>query len=152
MRNLIRQLTINDISQVFKIEEEVGKIDVSLVIKSTNEEILKCINSKKSTGIFAEEELIAYTLCYTDEYESIAYIEKCATKENHKGNKYHIKTLNLCLDFLSKEDYILAIALVSPTNLASMKNFKNCLFEEKAVRNNLYNCINKRKVMICYLK
>jgi ribosomal protein S18 acetylase RimI-like enzyme len=147
-----RILTLDDISKVFSIETEVGKMDVSLVIKSTESEILKCILSNLSIGVFHKEKLLGYTLCYVDEYESVAYIEKCATKEEYRGGGIHSATLSKCLNILREKNYIVAMALVSPTNSASMKNFQNCGFIKQTKRNNLYNCTNERNVMVCYLK
>jgi len=140
-----------DWKEVVILEKEVAKLDVSIAIESTEDEIHKCLLSNLSSGIFVDGELVCYDLAYYDDYECIAYSEKSYTKEEHRGKGYMRMTIQWLLDNAKERDYVFAICMVSPTNIGSTKVVERCGFVKVAERNNVYGSVNKRDVFVCKL-
>lgn len=145
----VRVLTGYDLFKVKRIEESIEECET--FIKSSYAEIVKCLLSHLSYGIFIDGNLVSYSLAYSDDYDFIAYVEKCVTVPEYRGNGYHSITLTECKKEAKKRNYYLVCSVVSPQNRISIKNFKNCNFEEVANRRNLFGGTNERLVMVCKL-
>lgn len=123
----IRYVILDETNLLDIMEYEKTLDNHEICMKSSNEDIRKCINSESSVGVLHEGELVAYSLCYKNEY-GISYIEKCFVSDKYRGGGLQEQMINYNL-LLLKEDYSFVVySMVSPYNLASTKNFKKCGF------------------------
>ena len=98
-----------------------------MCLKSSSDDINKCIASNCSYGLFIGNDLIAYSLAYFTEYGT-AYIDKCYVKNDYRGNGYQYILLNMNVGSLVSNGACEIFAMVSPKNTASIKSFTNAGF------------------------
>lgn len=101
-----------------------------MVIASTLEEIMKCLDSGHSYGVFIAKRLVAYVLCYEDDYKFSAFIEKTNTLESYRGKGYNYALMDKVERSLKLESISFMVAMVSPFNAGSLAAFKKVGFSE----------------------
>lgn len=121
----------NNISDIMEYENSL--IDDNLCMRSTNEDIEKSIKSECSVGVLFEGRLVAYSLCYLDEY-GVSYIDKCYVSDDRRGSGIQVEMVELNLSLLQEKGAFISYAMVSPDNIASNKNFERCGFTLAKVR------------------
>ena len=146
-----RNLDISHLSKVMLIEMTLPD-DGSLVLKSSTEEIKKCLRSGMSVGIFVDEELVSYSLCYGDEYSYACYVEKCVTIDSHSGNGFQSETIGEVLELAKSKNYRVAVAMVSPLNSVSRYNFSKCGFTKVTLLTNVFGTRYNRELLECKLE
>lgn len=104
-----------------------------------------------SVGIFVDSQLVAYSLCYGDDYFYASYIEKCVTRDGHGGNGYQCSTINRCKELSKAKGFLRSVAMVSPSNSRSVYNFKRSGFTITRKLYNVFGSINERYLMECKL-
>lgn len=144
-------LDLSHLDEVVKIEQNLPDNE-SLVIKSTNDEIKKCLQSEMSVGIFVEGTLVSYSLCYGDDYSHTCYVEKCVTLDSHCGKGFQSETISAVLEKAKEKGYIMAVAMVSPFNSVSLYNFGKCGFDKVTLLTNVLGTKYNRNLLECKLK
>lgn len=124
----VRCLTIKDLSDIDSLENTLS--DYNICLKSSIEDIKKCLLSNCSYGLFVGDTLIAYSLSYYTEYGT-GYIDKCFVRNEYRGNGYQYILLNMNIGSLISHNVYEIFAMVSPENIASIKSFKNAGFYVK---------------------
>ena len=117
-----RELHIDDISVILLSEQEYLN-DPNTCLRSTREDIVKSIHSGMSFGAFINGQLIAYSLCYYNEYR-ICFIEKCFVHPAYRGNGLQSSLLMMNMATMRNKGIINAYTMASPSNVWSIRNFK----------------------------
>lgn len=143
----LRPITIDDFNEVYSMEDGLVN-DKDIVIKSTKEEVEKCLKSGLSYGVFDGDKIVAYTLGYTDEYNYSVFIEKCVSDYNYRGNGFQALTVGTVLATAKSRGCVVAVATVGPKNSFSLENFKKVGFTELGIRE-LFD--NQRVLLECRL-
>ena len=102
----------------------------SLCFSSEPQDVVKCLQSGCSYGLWLDEVLVAYSLAYFTEYGT-AYIDKCFVRQECRGNGYQYILLNANLAKLVSNGVQEVFAMTSPNNEASIKSFTNAGFSFK---------------------
>lgn len=148
----IRTIDVKDFYEVERLERNVKLLDNSIAIVSTKEEIVKCLDSGLSSGVFINGELVCYDLAFADEYKAVSYSEKSYTKKEHRGKGYMKMTIEWLIDISKEKDYVYVMCMVSPTNIASTKVVERAGFKKVTERNNVYGSTENRNIFVCELK
>lgn len=139
------KLTIRNLKEVREMEDDLRTIyPPSLVIASTLAEVSQCIDSGYSYGIFEAKKLVAYVLCYKDDYHFSAFIEKTNTLPSHRGRGYNSKLMKAVTRAVRIDRLSFLVAMVSPANLNSIEAFKAAGFNQ---HKKLYYQQEKRLLM-----
>ncbi len=121
-----RALTSGDLQQIVAIEE--ASLDCpTLCLKSEIADIEKSCSSGCSPAILVNGEIIAYTLCYHNEY-GVAFVDKCYVKPKYRGHGHQKHQLQVCQLELLKVGVKTAYAMCSPFNVHSLRNFEDVGF------------------------
>lgn len=108
--------------------ERVHLCEPSECLRSTRQDVIKSLRSGMSYGAFLKDELIAYNLCFDNEYR-IAFVEKCFVHPSYRGNGLQSSLLMKSLAAMRQKGIINAFAMASPTNVWSLRNFRSRGFE-----------------------
>jgi len=114
----------NNASDILEYENSMN--DDSMCMRSSNEDIAKSLLSGFSVGLLVAGEIVAYSLCYVNEYR-LAFIDKCYVSEAYRGQGLQAEMIMLNLELI-KEVSFACFAMVSPKNEISLKNLKKCGF------------------------
>src|SRR5690554_5176123 len=98
MSNINFRVLVNSDFNAIKALEYSEPIDLSIMIPSTDKEILASINSELSIGVFDSGVLVGYTLAYLDAYEVSVFVEKSFIRSDHRGKKYQLLTMRMILE------------------------------------------------------
>jgi len=96
-------------------------------LQSDEEDIIRCLASGCSLGIFCKGSLIAYSLAYFTDYGT-AYVDKCFVVPQFRGNGYQYKLLEKQIEKLQSKGVRDVYAMTSPSNIASKKSFEKAGF------------------------
>lgn len=122
-----RVLRRGDLQKVLSSERE-HLCDPAECLRSTRQDVVKSLRAGLSYGAFLNGELIAYNLCYDNEYR-IAFVEKCFVHPNHRGHGLQSSLLMMNMSAMRKKGIINAFAMASPNNVCSLRNFRARGFE-----------------------
>ena len=122
----IKNLSMSDIASVQDMERTLLS-DQVMCFASVQEDIVKCLQSGCSYGLWFNNVLVAYSLAYFTEYGT-AYIDKCFVNQNYRGNGFQYILINANLAELVSNGVQEVFAMTSPRNKASMKSFTNAGF------------------------
>ena len=122
----VRQLSISDHSTIDEYERNIPDLS-SVCFASEPQDVVKCLQSGCSYGLWINRELVAYSLAYFTEYGT-AYIDKCFVNQNYRGNGFQYILINANLAELVSNGVQEVFAMTSPRNKASMKSFTNAGF------------------------
>ena len=122
----IRQLSMSDHSTIDKYERNMPYLP-SVCFASEPQDVVKCLQSDCSYGLWINGELVAYSLAYFTEYGT-AYIDKCFVNQNYRGNGFQYILINANLAELVSNGVQEVFAMTSPSNEASLKSFTNAGF------------------------
>lgn len=111
----------NHLYSVMKIEES-GFGEDGNCFSSDKSDVVKSINSECSSCVVNNDELLAYSLAYYDEY-GVGYIEKCYVKEDIRGFGLQKELVKDNLKRLVSKGVSDVYSMCSPSNKASLKNF-----------------------------
>lgn len=119
------------------VEYENSMEDEKLCMRSTNADIDKSIESKCSVGVLYEGRLIAYSLCYFNEY-GVSFIDKSFVLEKFRGLGIQRMMMDKNISLLKDKGSFVCYSMVSPENIASLKNLEKCGFSitRKIIANN----------------
>lgn len=119
------EFTMLRLSHLQKVlsSERVHLFEPSECLRSTRKDVVKSLRSGMSYGAFLNDELIAYNLCYNNEY-CIAFVEKCFVHPNHRGHGLQSTLLMMSMDAMRRNGIINAFAMTSPNNIWSLRNFR----------------------------
>lgn len=123
----IRALKEDDIPSVLFLEDTY-LTDPSMCLRSSVDDVDKCIWSGLSIGIFCDNKLVAYCLCYDSDY-SIGFIEKCFVSPDWRGRNLQHRLLELSMSIMRRRGLLNIYSMVSPDNVWSMRNFNNVGFK-----------------------
>lgn len=146
----VRILREKDFKCVVKLDSTLKGMQ-DIVIRNTEEEIIRCLESGLSVGLFDKERLVAFSLCYSDSYNYACYVEKCFTVTEYRGKGLQSKTIGLVLDKARESGNLVAVAFVSPKNTISLNNFIRSGFKDLGVRGELFGIGVKRNLLVCEL-
>lgn len=122
-----RVLRQGDLQKVLSLERE-HLCDPAECLRSARQDVVKSLRAGLSYGAFLNGELIAYNLCYDNEYR-IAFIEKCFVHPNHRGHGLQSSLLMMNMSAMRQKGIINAFAMASPNNVWSLRNFRARGFE-----------------------
>lgn len=115
--------------KIIGIEDESIR-DERLCLKSTKEEIKKCLLSGCSYGLYDKNELVAFSLCYYSDY-CTGYIDKCFVSPEYRGNGIQKLLLKNNISSLLERGVDEIYAMASPINIPSLKSFESVGFYVK---------------------
>lgn len=98
-------------------------------LRSEEHIITESLNSGCSVGVYEGEELIAFSLCYFNEY-GVGYVEKCFVMQDKRGRGYQFKMLEVNKSLLEIKGVHTIYTMVSPSNWGSIKSFEKAGFKE----------------------
>lgn len=122
-----RALRRSDLQKVLYSERE-HLCNPTECLRSTRQDVVKSLRSGMSYGAFLNGELIAYNLCYDNEYR-IAFVDKCFVHPNHRGHGLQSTLLMMNMAAMRQKGIINAFAMASPNNVWSLRNFRARGFE-----------------------
>ena len=125
----VRKLSISDHSTIDEYERNMPYLP-SVCFASEPQDVVKCLQSGCSYGLWIYRELVAYSLAYFTEYGT-AYIDKCFVNQNYRGNGFQYILINANLAELVSNGVQEVFAMTSHSNEASIKSFTNAGFEFK---------------------
>lgn len=125
----IKQLSMSDHVIIDEYERNMPYMP-SLCFASEPQDVVKCLQSGCSYGLWLDGVLVAYSLAYFTEYGT-AYIDKCFVRQDCRGNGYQYILLNANLAKLVSNSVQEVFAMTSPNNEASIKSFTNAGFSFK---------------------
>jgi L-amino acid N-acyltransferase YncA len=123
----IRPLTGKDVKQIVAIEDTFLK-NPMLCMTSDPLDVKNSCESGYSHAMTINDEIIAYVLCYANEYD-VAFVDKVFVKPKHRGRKLQNTLLMATLAELLKHHIRDIYSMVSPTNNASLRNFEAAGFK-----------------------
>lgn len=107
--------------------ERLYMLDRAMCLKSTEEDISKCLKSECSFALYNSRKLIAFSLCYYSDY-CTGYIEKCFVLPEYRGNGYQVRLIIENTKALKNKGIEHMYSMVSAENKASVKSFKKVGF------------------------
>lgn len=125
----IKVLSMSDMASVQDMEHTLLP-DQGMCFASELEDVVKCLQSDCSYGLWLNGVLVAYSLAYFTEYGT-AYIDKCFVHQDCRGNGFQYILLNVNLAKLVSNGVQEVFAMTSPDNKASIKSFTNAGFTLK---------------------
>lgn len=124
---LLTCLLTKDLPRIVALEREHLQ-DPGICFRSSKSDILKSLQSGVSIGAFTDLKLIAYTLCYYNEYR-IAFVEKCFVHPAYRGRGLQASMLDSAMNAMREDGVISTYTMASPSNVWSLRNFKARGFE-----------------------
>ena len=125
----VKVLSMSDIASVQDMEHTLLP-DQEMCFASEFEDVVKCLQSDCSYGLWLNGVLAAYSLAYFTEYGT-AYIDKCFVHQDCRGNGFQYILLNANLAKLVSNGVQEVFAMTSPYNEASIRSFTNAGFSFK---------------------
>lgn len=125
----VKVLSISDIAKIEELEKTLLS-DQIMCFASEPEDIIKCLQSGCSYGLFIDGKMAAYSLSYFTEYGT-AYVDKCFVCPHYRGNGFQYMLLNANISKLLSNGANEIFAMTSPKNEASIKSFTNAGFSFK---------------------
>lgn len=125
----IKQLSMFDHVIIDEYEKNMPYMP-NLCFASEPQDVVKCLQSGCSYGLWLDGVLVAYSLAYFTEYGT-AYVDKCFVRQDCRGNGFQYILLNANLAKLVSNDVHEVFAMTSPANEASIKSFTNAGFSFK---------------------
>lgn len=122
-----RELHDGDLSGIILSEQKYLK-DPDTCLLSSEEDIVKSLDSGMSFGALLNGVPIAYNLCYSNEY-CIGFVEKCFVHPSYRGRGLQSTLLMMNMAAMINRGIIAVYALTSPNNPWSLRNFKARGFE-----------------------
>lgn len=123
-----RELTSKDVRQIVSLEQSLLK-DPALCLKSDLSDIEKSCSCGCSHALTVNDEIVAYTLCYANEY-GVGFIEKCFVSLRHRGQGLQKHLVTMCLLELCRRGVRDVFTMTSPYNEASLHNFESVGFRK----------------------
>lgn len=123
-----RTLTSKDVQQIVSLEQSALR-DPALCLKSELADIEKSCSCGCSHALTVNNEIIAYTLCYANEY-GVGFIEKCFVALKYRGSGFQKFLVATCLLELCRRDVREVFTMTSPFNEASLHNFESVGFRK----------------------
>ncbi len=124
----VRTLNKDDIPSVLFLEDTY-LTDPSMCLRSSVDNVDKCISSGLSIGIFCDNKLVAYCLCYDSDY-SVGFVEKCFVLPEWRGRNFQLHLLKLSISRMICGGVVNIYSMVSPDNVWSMRNFNKIGFKD----------------------
>jgi hypothetical protein len=121
----IKPLTMDNLDRVVELEDLIPNSE--LCYRSHKYRIVESIKSNCSVGVFVDNLLVAYSLCYTTEYGT-AYIEKCFVHETFRGQGWQVEMLLKNIALCEAIDVNIFHTMASPKNWSSIRSFKQVGF------------------------
>lgn len=125
----VRQLSIDDHATIDEYERNMPYMP-NVCFMSEPQDVVKCLQSGCSYGLWLGRVLIAYSLAYFTEYGT-AYVDKCFVHQDFRGNGFQYMLLNANIAKLLSNGAHEIFAMTSPKNEASIKSFINAGFSFK---------------------
>ena len=125
----IKQLSMSDHVIIDEYERNMPYMP-SLCFASEPQDVVKCLQSGRSYGLWLDRSLVAYSLAYFTEYGT-AYVDKCFVRQDCRGNGFQYILLNSNLAKLVSNGVQEVFAMTSPDNEASISSFTNAGFSFK---------------------
>lgn len=125
----VKSLSISDMLDIEKIEQTLLP-NPDMCFASEPEDIVKCLRSSCSYGLWLNDRLAAYSLAYFTEYGT-AYIDKCFVCSDYRGSGFQYILINANITKLVSKGVQEIFAMTSPKNEASIKSFTNAGFSFK---------------------
>jgi len=125
----VKSLSMSDIGEIDSMERTLLS-NPDMCFASEPEDIVKCLQSGCSYGMFVNDKLIAYSLAYFTEYGT-GYVDKCFVHPDYRGNGFQYILLNSNIAKLVLNGVQEIFAMTSPNNEASIKSFTNAGFSFK---------------------
>ena len=122
----IKRLSMDDHAIIDEYERNMPYMP-NVCFVSEPQDVVKCLQSGCSYGLWFDEVLVAYSLAYFTEYGT-AYIDKCFVNQNYRGNGSQYILINANLAELVSNGAQEVFTMTSPSNEASMKSFTNAGF------------------------
>lgn len=125
----VKSLSMSDVSDIEKMEQTLLS-NPDTCFASEPEDIVKCLRSGCSYGLWINDRLTAYSLAYFTEYGT-AYVDKCFVCPDYRGVGFQYILLNANIARLIFNGAQEIFAMTSPKNDASIKSFTNAGFSPK---------------------
>lgn len=117
------------LSEILGIEE-AHITDKKLCLRSLEQDIIKCLCSNCSCGVFQNGKLVAFSLCYHSDY-CTGYVEKCFVLPEFRGHGLQKMMLEYNLAALVDKYVDEVFTMVSSANIASKRSFESVGFNVK---------------------
>ena len=98
--------------------------------KSNTSRILESLSSECSVGIFVDNRLVSYSLCFFNEYGA-GFIEKCFVHKDFRGQGWQVEMLRKNLSLMRGKGAFNFFTTVSPQNIFSIRGFRQVGFIEE---------------------